>query len=406
MITAYENGYDYRNSSFSGFIIDDSTSEVLWTTKRGGHMYGQGHASKSPISSCSNLRPNGRKGILTGSDGTDYIYVKKQTPHGSLVILKDRGAERDSLNYVYFFTGLIFLSGILVSIPMGIILGKKFTKPLVSLTNCAEAISKGDYSYTPKENYVHDDELHDLSLSMKNMRNQLVEKDKFQKEFIANVSHDLKTPLSIIRNSNEAIWDGLLDEDGCRDYANKSIIQVDRLNSMVNDIMNLSKLQSDSIKLNRSWIFIKDLSASLENDISSLCREKHINHTILENPFVSGMRISVDVPLIRRCILNFVTNAVKVTPSGGDITLCFDGVMNHGSLNLKFWIKDSGTGISSEILDTLWDRYTKASQSGGMGLGLSINKEILLKHGFTYSVENSKLGGAVFSFHVPDEFLR
>ncbi len=417
ILESYLTGYQYKNNDFKGVLVDNLTNKEIWSTQNSkGMMHGMNsgginfflHFDYSAL---------GEKGTIQHQNGTMYLYYKKPTAYGNLYIFKSKIDVDNYLKIIYLILGIIFLIGIIISIPMAILLGKKFTTPVISLKKNAEAIASGDYNSASLNLQNSNDELEDLAYAMEHMKNQLKLKDKLQREFIANVSHDFKTPLSIIRNCNEAIYDDLLDKDGIKSYSNSSIIQVDRLNKMVSDIMHLSKLQSLEYPLNRKWVNIAEFICSIKQDLTIFLNEKNISLNLMYSNDISKKKIFIDEHQLHRCMVNFISNSSMVTPLEGRITLSINYVnsdvipltsFRDRSSNhyMQISIEDNGPGIDDELLNLIWDRYTKNSQSGGMGLGLAINKEILTKHDFLYDVKNSENGGAVFSFYIPDKHFR
>ncbi|MCM1989194.1 HAMP domain-containing sensor histidine kinase [Oceanirhabdus seepicola] len=416
ILGSYLTGYQYKNNDFKGVLVDSLTHEEIWSTQNKGMMHGMNGRSNNFFShfDYSTLED---KGTTQHPNGTVYLYYKKPTTYGDLYVFRSKIYVDNYLKIIYLILGIIFLIGIIISIPMAILLGKKFTTPVLNLKKNAEAIASGAYSSFSLTLENTNDELEDLSYAMEHMKNQLSLKDKLQREFIANVSHDFKTPLSIIRNCNEAIYDDLLDKDGVKAYSNSSIVQVDRLNKMVSNIMHLSKLQSLEYPLNRKWVNISEFISSIEKDFTIFLNEKNISLNVLYSDEISDKKIFIDEHQLHRCMVNFLSNSAIVTPNDSYITLRIYHVNSdvilgtaHGESSsnnyIKISIEDNGPGIDDDLINLIWDRYTKNSQSGGMGLGLAINKEILTKHNFLYDVKNAVDGGAIFSFYIPNKHFK
>jgi signal transduction histidine kinase len=230
------------------------------------------------------------------------------------------------------------------------------------------------------------------------MASELKKKYQLQRDFIANVSHDFKTPLSVIRSYSEAINDGILDENHIKKYSGEVIKEVDRLNSLVMDLLQLSKLQDGAYTLAKEYINLTDLIKECVNQFKPIVNNKNIYIEIDIDP----IEIYADKKFLQRVLYNFIDNAIKFSYEKGKLEIYATYLMD----SIKVSIKDYGIGIEEHLLEEVWNKYYKNAQSGGMGLGLPICKEILKSHGFEYGANSSKENGTEFYFVVPKDNLR
>jgi signal transduction histidine kinase len=335
------------------------------------------------------------KGIFVSGMGSEFLYYKLQTDIGDIVVLQNNKYSADYLKVVYIILFFIFISALLLSVPLITYVGRKFTWPVLKLQKVAASISNGNFDVDC--NVKTNDEIEVLSDSLSFMAASLKKKYQLQRDFIANVSHDFKTPLSVIRSYSEAISDGLVDEKTTGKYSTEIIKEVDRLNAMVVDLLQLSKLQDVAYSLNKEFINLP----SFIKDCISLFSPITINRNISFVTHVYPLEIYVDRKYLQRVLYNFIDNAVKFSEDNSKIEIITSAI----STGLKLSVKDYGTVIEPHLLGDIWDKYYKNSQSGGMGLGLPICKEILKAHDFEYGVTSSKAQGTEFYFIIPKDSL-
>ncbi|MCM0650697.1 HAMP domain-containing histidine kinase [Clostridium swellfunianum] len=336
------------------------------------------------------------KGIFTNAMDAEFLYYNLQTDLGNIVVFQNNNYSSEYLRVVYITLFFIFISALLLSIPLISFIGKKFTKPVLQIEKAASSISKGDFDVNL--NIKTKDEIETLSNSINQMALDLKKKYQLQRDFIANVSHDFKTPLSVIRSYSEAIKDELVDESETKKYSNEIIKEVDRLNSMVMDLLQLSKLQDGAYILNRQYVNLSELVNVCTNQFRIISAQKNI--TTLVN--VPSIEIYADLKYLQRVLYNFLDNAIKFSMQNGKVEV----FTSYDGENIKLSVKDYGEGIKPHELDEIWNKYYKNSQSGGMGLGLPICREILKMHGFHYGVTSSFENGTEFYFIIPKNYLK
>lgn len=336
------------------------------------------------------------KGIFRNGMGAEFLYYKFISDMGDIIVFQNNTYSSHYLKVVYIILFFIFISALLLAIPLISFLGKKFTKPILKLERVASSISKGNFDVDCGVSTK--DEIETLSNSLSQMALDLKKKYKLQRDFIANVSHDFKTPLSVIRSYSEAIYDGLVDVKSIEKYASEIIKEVDSLNTLVMDLLQLSKLQDRIYSLNRQFINLSQLVKESINQFSPIILKRNIDITV----DIEQVEILADRKYIQRVLYNFIDNALKFSSENSKIEIFTSTLNNY----LKFTVKDYGIGIEDHMLEEIWNKYYKNSQSGGIGLGLPICKEILKMHGFTHGVSSSPNNGTEFYFLIEEDYVQ
>lgn len=335
------------------------------------------------------------KQIYKSKNGHTYITYKTPTQYGDLVVYKSYEGSENLIKSVNKLLIAVFSLSLIFSSFLAVYLGNRFTRPIIQIQKRAKNIAKGVF----KEDYKisTNDEIEYLSDSIEEMASSLEKKDIMQKEFIANVSHDLKTPLSVIRANSEVIRDGLVYGEEVIKFSESIINEVDRLNNLVAEILSLSKLQDKNKIVNMEnkniYKFISEsykkikCTNNIEDDIEF---NLVINKEKFENIF-----ININQEYLYRVLLNFFHNAINHSKTN---KIDFIVLMNKDKI--KIGIKDYGIGINNELLESIWERYHKGKDSGGMGLGLAISKEILQIHNFKYGIDSIEGRGSEFYFII------
>lgn len=292
---------------------------------------------------------------------------------------------------------LIYITFILIilSFIISLYISKKLTKPITEITNKAKELGKGNYNVVFSQSEY--EELNNLSNSLNYSANELKKTDLLRKELIANVSHDIKTPLTVIKAYSEMIKDLSGDIKEKRDEHLSVIInQADLLTKLTDDMMDLSRLETGTAKLN---IETYDVIAQVNSVINSFkCFEEYKFILNVENN-LNEWKIKADKIKINQVLYNLISNAVNYV--GKDNTVYVNILRNNDATRIE--VKDNGKGI--ENVSLVFDRYYKSNdkyrKSGyGTGLGLSIVKNILELHKINYGVE-SKVGiGTTFWFEI------
>jgi two-component system phosphate regulon sensor histidine kinase PhoR len=223
--------------------------------------------------------------------------------------------------------------------------------------------------------------------------------ESMRRDFVANVSHELKTPLTSIKGFVETILDGALDDrETTKKFLTIIYQEAERLNHLIHDLLDISKLESGQMDVKQKPIkiapLVDDILASLENQLN----EKNI--TLIKE--FKSKTIPGDEDLIQEVIINLLDNAIKYTPNGGIVRVGTE----QTKTGVSFYVADTGIGIPKESLPRLFERFYRVDKGrsremGGTGLGLAIVKHIIERHGGKINVASEFGKGSRFSFVIP-----
>ena len=220
-----------------------------------------------------------------------------------------------------------------------------------------------------------------------------------RREFVANVSHELRTPLASIRASAETLQDGALeDAEASRQFLGRIMHNAERMSALVQDLLDLSRLESGEVNLNLAPVDVGRVVQEVVETYGEQARAKGVSLTAVDAD--AGMEATADESRLQQVLSNLVENAVKFTPSGGEVHV---EVERRGRW-LEVRVLDRGFGVAAEDMPHVFERFYKADRAqdqGGTGLGLAIAKHIVESHGGRIWVESRDGGGSVFGFTVP-----
>ncbi|PEP28741.1 two-component sensor histidine kinase [Bacillus wiedmannii] len=305
--------------------------------------------------------------------------------------------------YIYiiaFVVVLIFLASFYYS--------KQIAKPLLKINDTTKKIAHLDF--TEQIPITSKDEIGDLSKNINVLSNKLhshigqleqdIEKERklenTRKEFISGVSHELKTPLSIMKSCISILKDGVAEHK--KEYYFQAMErEVDKMDTLILDMLELAKFESGTYKMKKDVFYIdtviEDICEHLSVDIEK--KELHVHKNICSFEVVANQS------RIEQVIVNFITNAIRYTPNKEDIIISTIDEKDR----IKVCIENKGTHIEEEQLDKIWDRFYRVDAArqrsqGGTGLGLAISKNILELHDAEYGAENTE-DGVLFYFYLP-----
>ncbi|WP_238881823.1 HAMP domain-containing sensor histidine kinase [Clostridium sp. YIM B02551] len=333
------------------------------------------------------------KGKYKNQMNQEFLYYKNNTDLGDIIILQNNKFSAEYMRSTYIILSIIFLVALIISIPLVSMIGKRITRPIIKLQKASLDITQGNFDIDVDVDT--NDEIQELSNSLKIMADSIETKNVMQRDFIANVSHDFKTPLSVIRNYSEAIYDDILEEEDKKKYLEDIIKEVDRLNLLVIAILQLSKLQGGTDILKKENFNLNEFLLDFQNSLRIQLENKNL--TLKINLLNKDEDIFADSNYLYRVIYNFIDNAIKFSNDGEFIEL--SAIDEEQGIRIS--VKDNGEGIDEKYVEGIWERYYKSKKSGGMGLGLAICSEILKLHNFEYGVISKDGKGAEFYFIVP-----
>ena len=283
-----------------------------------------------------------------------------------------------------------------------------FTKPLNKIRNTTTELAKGNYEVITQVN--QNDEIGELAKSIDKLALQLdkssKESERFEKmrqNFIANISHELRTPITVIRGSIEAICDGIIkDPEQLKDYNEQILSDSIHLQRLVNDLIDLTKLQNTDFSIDKSTINLFEIINDAVRSMKNISTKKGVKINFsLENAIEEDRYLFVgDYQRIRQMIIIVLDNAIKFSNENQEVDILLKKENNKYELK----ICDSGRGIDSKNIGKIFNRYHKSNteeNKNGMGLGLAIAKEIAIRHNIEIMVESEPYMKTVFTFLIP-----
>ena len=296
---------------------------------------------------------------------------------------------------IYIFSAIVPLALMFIAIYATTY---KFTKPLKLMSDAAKAMAKGDFS--KRIPVTSDDEIGQLAASFNQMTNSLARLEEVRKSFIANVSHELKTPMTTIGGFIDGIIDGTIEADKQEHYLKIVYEEIKRLSRMVETMLSVSRLESNEIELKKEPFNFKEQILNVVLSQEQRIENKQINIIGLDK--IDDTIVTADKDMIYRVVYNLVDNAIKFTDNGGSIEF---GV-GCDAKNISFKIKNSGQGIPSVELPYVFERFYKVDKSRSKnkqstGLGLYIVKTIIKNHGGVISVSSVENNFTSFEFTLP-----
>lgn len=274
---------------------------------------------------------------------------------------------------------------------------RHIAKPIIGITSNAKQLPQGKYTIDPKTNRYK--EAAYLNNTLVQAANDIQKADKAKRDLISNVSHDLRTPLTMIGGYGEMMID--LPEEKTDENIQVIVDETKRLNALVNDLLDMSRLQDGRIVLHKE---VFDISALLKTQLQKYDVYRMQEGYTIESELLDTIYVNADKKRIEQVINNFLNNAVNY---GGEAKhIIVREIKKENTVRIE--VQDFGEGIDSKDLDNIWDRYYKVDKehvrvANGSGIGLNIVKQLLELHGVPYGVKSSKGKGSTFYFEMPIE---
>ncbi|MTI47368.1 sensor histidine kinase [Sporosalibacterium faouarense] len=349
---------------------------------------------------------------------TEFLVMGYQLNNSDILLVQvPMAAVAETLKVANDFYLYIAIFSIIIGGIISFYFSKKFTKPIVELNRITKDIANLDFS--KKSDIRSEDEIGELaeninvlSFKLDNTINNLnlantklqedIEKerriDKMRKEFISNVSHELKTPISLIKGYSEGLKDNVAEDKESRGfYCDVIIDEASKMDNLVKDLLHLSKIESGHLDLKEQSFDICKLTNEVLMKYEPIFQEKAIN--LKANGF-KAVNVMGDKGKIERVLKNYINNAIDHTINEKDIIVGIYEEMEE----VKVSVFNTGKTIPEEEIDNLWDSFYKLDKArsrkyGGTGLGLAIVKGIIKLHDGKLGVDNKK-NGVEFWFKI------
>ena len=298
---------------------------------------------------------------------------------------------KKTLSMQMWYISAIILVAVLV---LTYIMYRTIARPLILINQSAKTLPEGEYERVTVQNYREAEELNDTLLTA---AEDIQKADKAKRDLIANVSHDLRTPLTMISGYGEMMKD--LPEEKTDENIQVIIDESKRLTSLVNDLLDLSKLQEEKIHLEKENF---DLTKVLHTQLQKYDVYHMQEGFTIDTELSAEAIINADIKRIEQVFNNFMTNAINY--SGDKKHIIVREIIERDKVRVE--IQDFGEGIAKEDISKIWDRYYKIDKehvrvSNGSGIGLAIVKEILELHNAKYGVISNLKEGSTFWFEFP-----
>ena len=369
----YSSNYYYK-----GCLEEGNRSYILYKN----HFISSGSLKKTYL--VKNTKSN--TNTLIKAVKKDHLYIFLNAS------LEPISATTTILNGQFRYVIIIIL---ILSIFVSYFLSVKISKPILKINKSVKEMAKGNY----QADFDYDgniEEIKELSTDLENAAKELDKTESLRREFLANVSHDLKTPLTMIKAYAEMVRDVTYNDEGERNRDLNIIIEeTDRLNFLVNDILELSKLQANTIKLEYETF---DLDLLIKNVIHryDILVTKGNYDIVYEG--IEEIFITADKKRVEQILYNLINNAIQYTGDDKKVMI----IMKKREEKIRIEVIDTGKGIDKKELPNIWNKYYKIDKSHkrettvGSGIGLSIVKSACENHGFSYGVESKKGKGSTF----------
>lgn len=342
------------------------------------------------------------------SQGMQMFYVAVRIQHEGQVyaVLRLGTHLRPALASARRSLGLLLMVSLLVTIAVGLfawLLARNLSKPILRLTQTAVLLSRGDLSARVPPSGPQ--ELHRLAEAFNLMAGRLQDHVDELRAFVANASHELRTPLTVVKLRAEALRDGALEDTAvAKQFLEEIDSEVDRLGRMVNDLLDLSRMEAGLASQKRSLVKMGTIATDVFETFGIRSNKAGVNFSLDLEPDLPPMMGNEDQ--LRRVLYNFVENAIKYTPRGGRVEL----ILRSGrkGKTIRILVRDSGPGISAVDLPHIFERFYRVEAtrprygtSKGSGLGLAIAKSIIENHGGKIGVSSQLGKGSTFWVELP-----
>lgn len=405
LVKSYDTNYKETFDSYS--INNDICIEVV---KEGEDSYSSFYYNKKCLSMNSTAFKNFKSDFISGKTTSKSAEIINPNFNNNTLVLAENLGNN---TYIFISTSLVPLDSsvtilksqfivvaiivLLIAIIISYFISRKLSNPIIKLNQAAKKIGKKEYDI----NLPLDDtprEIVELSETLNDAVRELESNDKLRTELMANVGHDLKTPLTMIKAYAYAIKDLNSDNKEKREADLNIIIEeVDRLSLLVEDILELSKIEAGAYPMQMERFNISKMIKNILRRYDILEKEGYqFIFDCKKEAFVTG-----DVKRLEQVVYNLINNAVNYTGYDKKITIR----QTNKKETVLIEVIDTGKGIDKKEIDLIWDKYYQINKNHkrnkfGTGLGLSIVKQILENHHCKYGVLSEKKKGTTFYFEI------
>lgn len=321
-----------------------------------------------------------------------------------LIVAEPSGTPRRPLAAIAAQLSKAALVGFLVSLAVALLLARSITRPLLSLTRATRALARGDYSQ--RVQVRGDDEVAQLGHSFNQMAREIEQIRRRERDVLANISHDLKTPLTSIQGFAGALIDGTCPPEEYPTAARIIYDEAERMNHLVGDVLQLSRLEAGELILSLGPVDLHELLTQSARRFAGTAEQAGVLLRV-ETPADGPLRILGDRGRLEQVLGNLLDNALRYTPSGGRIDLVGGPIEEEGRPMVRLLVRDTGRGIPADDLPRIFERFYQADKSrvagrgGGSGLGLAIVRELIARQNGTIRAESIQGAGTAITILLP-----
>ncbi|MGH3058030.1 MAG: sensor histidine kinase [Gaiellaceae bacterium] len=332
--------------------------------------------------------------------GTDRVYLAAAQPirlggetFGALVVAKPRAELRERWIDLAERLGLAFLAGLPIALAFVWYLGRRLTKPVLTLSRAADEVARRRYGAELPHSRSSDEIAH-LTERFREMTERLAEAEAHERHFLVRVSHELRTPITAIRGHVDALREDITDDPETRE-ASLAVIRAesDRLARLVGDLVDLARLEAHTFTLDEHEVELRRLVEQGYQSFAEEARRRDIRYDLALG---ADAVVSTDGDRVLQIVSNLLTNAFYWTPDGGSISLAL--AKEDGSVRLA--VTDSGPGIAPGERDRVFRPFV-SENGGGTGLGLAISRELAQALGGDLKLESVVGRGSRFELRLP-----
>ena len=319
---------------------------------------------------------------------------------GAVLLHSPVEGTTDGIYQGLMILGISIILALIIVLALAILFSYFFTKPLTKMKSVAMQLAEGNYQ--AKCNIKQKDEVGELANVMDLLAGRLDEASKeslkleqMRKDFVSNISHELRTPVTVIRGSLEALCDKIItDPKQIDEYHLQMLNEAKFLQRLVGDLLDLSRLQNPDFAIEKQELNLNDVISDVVRSARQIAKNKNVSINIdLKNP---NLKISGDYGRLRQMFLIILDNAIKFSFENNKVDVL--------AKNDTIIIRDYGIGINEKDLPHIFDRFYKTHgehNKVGTGLGLAIAKQIAERHNIELIAQNNFYGGAKFIFKIP-----
>lgn len=333
-------------------------------------------------------------------------YIRDGHFAGGVLLTSPISGSREVISELNRYLFWAMLAALAASLLLGWGLSAFHVKRLRRIRDAASRVASGDYSVRVPSSKV--DEIGELSADFNGMAERLEQSmneidrlENRRRQFIADVSHEMRTPLTTIRGTLDGLRDGMIREEERERALALAGKETRRLIRLVNENLDYEKIRSGQITLEKTEIPLDDLLPLIAEQLETIAEEKG---NVIRAETESGATVFADYDRLTQILINITKNSIQFTREG---TITLRGYMEGGSAVIE--ITDTGEGIDPEDVERIWDRFYRAGVSrtsnpfGEFGLGLSIVRQLVRLHGGTVDVESQKGAGTRFVLRFPPD---